>query len=219
MKAKRGFFITGTDTGVGKTCVSAAILFHLAQKGKKVAGFKPVASGISNGVNEDAYLLKQYSNINLPYEMTNPFLLKEAVAPHIAAEKEDIHLSVSNILSYSPKETFLDYAVVEGCGGWLVPLNKEETMADLAIALNYPVIIVVGVRLGCLNHTLLTLASIQSCNLDIAGWIANILDPEMLCIEKNIQSLKECLPSPLLGIMPYQKVIDIELMASNLNIA
>lgn len=202
----QGFFITGTDTEIGKTTITAALLHSFNQQALRTIGLKPVASG-----GTDPEILQRYASVSYPKEWINPFYFRKPIAPHLAAMHAHQALSVKNILSAYEKifaET-LDIALIEGAGGWLTPLNDQETLADLAAVLNYPIILIVGMRLGCINHTLLTVENIQAKGLNLKGWIANCIDPDMLFLEENIDSLKTRIAAPLLGIVPYQSYLDI----------
>jgi dethiobiotin synthetase len=205
---QRGWFITGTDTEVGKTVVSVALMRALIEKGFRVAGMKPVASGcrhMEDGLrNDDALSLQMAANVSIPYEEVNPYHFESAVAPHLAATQ-----SGSVILLDQIKAKFLDvlgrsdFVVVEGVGGWEVPLNDQNNVSDLAEQLRLPVVLVVGMRLGCINHALLTANAIQARGLPLAGWVANILDPEMPMLEENIQAIRSRVEAPFLGKMPF----------------
>ena len=219
----RGFFISGTDTGVGKTAVAAALLHRLAQTGRRVAGIKPVAAGCEltpeGWRNDDASQLLAQGNVPLRYDEVNPIALKAAIAPHLAARDAAMTLSVDALHSACTALTArTDVLVVEGAGGWLVPLNDEETLADLAARLNYPVILVVGMRLGCLNHALLSAEAISRRGLRLAGWVANCIDPHMQRVDDNIASLQARLPAPRLATLPYQAELDIARLAAMLDI-
>lgn len=200
---RKGYFITGTDTGVGKTYVTVSLLNMLRQQGFKTAALKPIATGDS----EDANQLQQAASIALPYSTINPIAFVPAIAPHIAAAHANQALSVKNILQLCQPAlaSNVDYLLVEGIGGWKVPLNTQETLADFAIALGFPVILVVGMRLGCLNHAILTWENMLSANTNIAGWIANCIEPDMPYLQDNIETLKQYIKNPLLGIVPHQK--------------
>ena len=202
----QGYFITGTDTGVGKTLVSQILLYHLRRSYQRVAGFKPVASGCMNtsaGLrNEDALALQEASSIPLSYATVNPYAFKPPVAPHLAAAVAGITVDLARIRA-GIESVAADQVVVEGVGGWLVPLNRRETVADLARLLGLPVVLVVGLRLGCLNHALLTVAAIRACGLPITGWVANQIDPEFALIEENIAALNDRLGIPLLLRLPW----------------
>lgn len=201
---KKIYFITGTDTGIGKTYVTTQLLQQFNQQGLKTVGLKPVASGgiiTASGLqNEDAIALQQHASIKLPYEIVNPILFQEPIAPHIAAKQENRSLNVELILKACEPglTTHADIILIEGVGGWLTPLNEQETMADFVKALNIPVILVSGIRLGCLNHTLLTYHHIQQSGVICESWVANCLDSNMLAQKANIDFLKSALPVPLL---------------------
>jgi len=203
----RGCFVTGTDTGIGKTVVSAGILHALARQGHRVAGMKPVASGCiatPEGLrNDDALVLQGESSVPLAYEAVNPCALEPPIAPHLAAAEAGTAIGVDPLVRAARRlGAGADCLVVEGVGGWLVPLEGRATVADLAQALALPVVLVVGVRLGCLNHALLTAESIQARGVAFAGWVANQVDPRAARVEGNIDTLRRRLPAPLLGIIP-----------------
>lgn len=204
----RSCFVTGTDTGVGKTMVAAALLHRLAQRGLRAAGMKPVAAGAEQRdgawVNEDAERLAAAASVEVPRELLCPYPLPEAVAPHIAAESAGVRLELGRILrAYAALEQRADAVVVEGVGGWRVPLGEDFDSADLAAALRLPVVLVVGLRLGCLNHAALTAESVAARGLVLAGWVANTLDPRMPRIERNVQTLQRLLPAPCFGWLPW----------------
>jgi dethiobiotin synthetase len=217
----KGFFITGTDTGVGKTWMTAALLRALAGHGYRVAGMKPLACGghsTSEGWrHEDAELLMQHANVILPYEAVNPYLLREAVAPHIAAAQLGLRVSAAALHeACTTLEEEMDCVLIEGVGGWEVPLNDEETTAHFARLLGLPVIMVVGIRLGCLNHALLTGDAIARQKLPLAGWIANVIDPATHKIQENISALEARLPGPRLGTVPHLAHFDASRIAAAL---
>lgn len=219
----KGFFIAGTDTGVGKTWMSAALIHSLAARGYRVAGMKPLACGGHPGAagwrHEDAERLMQHASVALPYETVNPYLLREAAAPHIAAAQEGVRLSAAALHeACTTLEEPADYLVIEGVGGWEVPLNENETTAQFARLLGLPVILVVGMRLGCLNHALLTSDAIARQKLPLAGWIANSIDPAMLRLQENIAALEMRLPGPRLGTVPYLPRFDAARIAAALDI-
>ena len=222
-KLKR-FFITGTDTEVGKTYVTVALLNALRKKGLRTLALKPIAAGCEmlgdEWVNEDAIQLRQAMTEHLPYQLLNPIALKSAVAPHLAAEQEGRRLSADRLAGMvrGALMTAADVALIEGAGGWLVPLNERETLADLVRMLEVPVILVVGVRLGCLNHALLTVQSISSYGLPIAGWVANCVDANAAMIEENIMTLKARIAAPCLGVIPWQVPAQAEAAADFINI-
>lgn len=208
---KRGYFITGTDTGVGKTHISAALLTLFNTRGFSTAAMKPVATGCVNTAqglrNDDALVLQQHASLPLPYEQVNPYAFAPAIAPHIAATQAGQTIDLAQIehgLDILAAQA--DVVIVEGVGGWLVPLNADATVADLAYELGLPVILVVGMRLGCLNHALLTAQSIEQSEVPFAGWVANVIDPAMQCIEENIQALRERIAVPWLGTVEWNKL-------------
>jgi dethiobiotin synthetase len=205
--AMKGYFITGTDTGVGKTLVSLALMHALQAQGKNVAGMKPVSAGClktKNGLrNDDAVQLQKASSIELPYDIINPYAYEPPIAPHIAAHQLGDQISINKIEDcFNPIASQSDLVIVEGAGGWLVPINENETMADIAVRLNLPVVLVVGMRLGCLNHALLTVESIQNNGGKLAGWVANQIPPNMDKSAENIDSLEHRISAPLLGLIP-----------------
>lgn len=187
-------FITGTDTNVGKTYISKLILQSANQAGLSTLGLKPVASGttsLTSRENEDALTLQMASSIELPYEKINPFIFTSPTAPHIAASHENCPLSVKAISNTmrDALNTKVDLCLIEGAGGWLTPLNETETMADFVTAHNFPVLLIVGIRLGCINHSLLTQRALLEDSVNVIGWVANCLDPDMLFPEKTIESI------------------------------
>lgn len=202
---KRAFFITGTDTGVGKTRVACTLLQAFAAQGQRVVGMKPVAAGCDeNGVYQDVAMLQAASNVQAAIERISPYRFAPAIAPHIAAELAGLQISFAPIISaFQELQQQADVVIVEGAGGIAVPLNEHQDMADLVIALNIPVILVVGMRLGCLNHALLSAQAIEHKGLHLAGWIANYLTPDMPVAEENERTLLQRLQSPLLVSVPY----------------
>ena len=208
MKPRR-YFITGTDTGVGKTQVTAALLLAAKAHGLRSLGVKPVAAGCvpADGrlVNEDALLLQRCSSQSPDYAAVNPVALEPAIAPHIAAERAGISLRAAALTDQvrAQEASGADVLLVEGAGGWLVPLNQTETMADLAVALGYPVILVVGMRLGCINHALLAAQAIRASGLELAGWVANSVAAEMDCLAENVRTLEQRLPALRMGTVPF----------------
>ncbi|GAA4016051.1 dethiobiotin synthase [Actimicrobium antarcticum] len=200
-------FVTGTDTGIGKTIISAALLHLLARRGLRAVGMKPIAAGAAmiDGrlINDDAELLGMASNLAPPIALTTPYLLREAAAPHIAARLDDVTISIEHILAcHAQLVEMADAVVVEGVGGFCVPLCVSTDTADLAQRLNLPVILVVGMRLGCLSHALLTAQAITARGLTLVGWVANMIDPAMEHATDNIAALTDRLAAPLLGIVP-----------------
>jgi dethiobiotin synthetase len=214
------YFITGTDTGVGKTLISCALLRGFAAQGKLVSGFKPVAAGCdAHDHNEDALALRAASTLQLGYGQVNPYCFPRAIAPHLAARHVGVRIELQRILiSYEELAGQADEVIVEGAGGFLVPLNEDLSFADLARELDIPVILVVGMRLGCINHALLTMAAIEDHQLECAGWVANVLDQTMPALQENIDALRERIAAPLLGIVPYQVQPDAKLVTQYLDL-
>lgn len=203
------FFITGTDTDAGKTTIATGLLAAARQKGLSTLACKPVASGsamTADGLrNSDALQLDSQCSIRLPYASINPHAFEPAIAPHLAAtaagislDSASLHKHVMQLLGHAAGLT-----LIEGAGGWRVPLNAGETLADLAIALQLPVILVVGMKLGCINHALLSAEAILADGLPLAGWIANLVDPDMSCQADNLQTLQQWMPAPCLAQVPH----------------
>jgi dethiobiotin synthetase len=191
---KQAFFITGTDTDVGKTYVACKLIQQYAAQGYKVIGMKPVAAGgdfiDGNWLNDDVLKLEAASNVRAPRELINPYSFKEAIAPHIAAEKASVEIKIAVIKqAFEALTKLADIVIVEGAGGFLVPINDKETMADLATALNIPIILVVGMKLGCINHSLLTVEAIKARELNLHGWVANQIKPKMAFYNENIATI------------------------------
>ncbi len=215
------FFVTGIDTEVGKTCATAAILHAARTQGLRTLALKPVAAGCDETadglVNEDALMLQQHMTQHLPYDQVNPIALKQAIAPHIAAKDEGRTLTVARLagLCRGALMQSADLALIEGAGGWMVPLNDRETLAHLAVTLQTPVILVVALRLGCLNHALLTARAIQNDGLRLAGWVANRTSSQPMQAEsENIATLRQWLGAPCLGVLPYADPLSIEHLAA-----
>lgn len=203
----KGHFITGTDTGVGKTLISCALLHVYAQRGLRTAALKPIASGAlltPEGLrNEDALALQAVASVKLPYQLINPYVFAPPIAPHIAAQQAGVSMDIDTIVStYKQCANQADVVIVEGVGGWMVPINNHDTTADLARALGLPVILVVGIRLGCLNHALLTQQCITASGLTLAGWVANVIGDDA-AVAENVQTLqRRWCDIPLLGVVP-----------------
>lgn len=199
------YFLTGTDTEIGKTFVTCALLHRAAQQGLKAAGLKPVAAGTdAAGHNEDVENIRAASNVVLPPEIVNPYCFRAAVAPHIAAAEEGVTIDFAPILAAcASARPQVDLLIVEGVGGFRVPLGVDRDSADLAVELGLPVILVVGMRLGCISHALLTAEAIRSRRLKIAGWVANRIDPAMARFDENLACLQKLIDAPLLGVVPY----------------
>lgn len=221
---KLRYFVTGTDTGVGKTFVTCVLLEACRQQGLRTLALKPVAAGcdLVEGQlrNDDALQLQQHMTQAMPYEQVNPFALQAPVAPHIAAQREGRRLLVSRIAGLVRGAAMqpADVTLVEGAGGWYVPLNDKETMADLVRELQLPVILVVGMRLGCLNHAILTARAIYRDKLRVAGWIANCVEPGLPELQANIDTLQSLLSAPCLGVIPYAESPDFTKLASSVQI-
>ena len=220
-RAVLSLFVTGTDTGVGKTLVSTALLHALARHHARVVGMKPVAAGTEriNGVaaNEDVLALRAASTCTVPAELDNPVLLPDPVSPHIAAARAGVRIDIAHLVACQRALTQLaDAVVVEGAGGFHVPLSDTETGADLAQALGLPVVLVVGLRLGCLNHAILSAEAIRARGLTLAGWVANQVDPAMLAQEDNISFLQQKLQAPLLANIPYLAAPDLRALSFSL---
>lgn len=222
---RRTFFITGTDTGVGKTHVACALLHAFAAAGCSTLGLKPVASGCTMSAeglrNDDALALIAAATVKLPYAQVNPFAFAAPVSPHIAAARENRRVRVaqlSGLVRGAIMQARADVTLVEGAGGWRVPLNHEETLADLARELQAPVILVVGLRLGCINHALLTAEAIRRDGLQLAGWVANAIDPQMEARDEVVATLRSALGAPLLGLVEHGAAADAAAAALDLSL-
>lgn len=224
--AKQSYFVTGTDTGVGKTTVSAAILQAAKNQSKRTLAMKPIASGCymtPEGLrNEDAVILQNVITESVPYDVINPYAFEPAIAPHVAARQAGKTITAQRLIGFCrglqmrPAELLL----VEGAGGWRVPLNDRETLAALPRELNLPVILVVSLKLGCINHALLTVDAIRGDGLTIAGWVANRSEPEtMSCERETLDYLLEHVRAPCLGVLPWLENATPESLASHLQIA
>ena len=201
------FFITGTDTDAGKTYVAVALLQGLKALGYRTVAQKPVAAGVNAaGFNTDALQLQQHVTEPLRYDLVNPYCLIDAVAPHLAAKKAGLCIEPAILTKELQKlqNVGADIALVEGAGGWLLPLDDNSTMADWVTAQQLPVLLVVGMKLGCLNHALLTVREIERSGLKLLGWVANCIDPDMAYQQENISYLQQQLTVPCLGVLPYQ---------------
>lgn len=206
---KKRFFVTGTNTDAGKTYVTVGLLKAAQRAGFRSLGLKPIAAGAQwqDGKlrNDDALRIQAASSVSLPYEQVNPVVLEEAIAPHIAAAHEGRLVTSSRLQGFiqgallSPS----DFTLVEGAGGWRVPLNDREMLSDTAKALNFPVILVVDMKLGCLNHAILTAEAIAADGLTIAGWIANSGQDRMPCFDENVATLSSMFLAPLLAVLPW----------------
>ncbi len=217
----RTWFVTGTDTGVGKTAVSCALLAAAGSAGLSTAAVKPVAAGCdAAGHNEDALLLMEWMSEPLDYEQVNPVALAAAIAPHIAAQQEGRSLQASRLEGFCQgvMSSGAEFVLIEGAGGWRVPISERESLADLAVRLRAGVILVVGMRLGCINHALLTAEAIARDGLQLAGWVANQPGELMPCYAENLDSLRRRLPAPLLGEVPHMVPFDVRAAARALSL-
>ena len=213
------FFISGTDTNVGKTEITCALMRVISNQDKTVVGMKPISAGVDKiregYLNKDVDKIMNAASFSYDISKVNSYSFDEPIAPHIAADKVncsiDFNLIQNNLNQIKEKA---DYVFIEGAGGHEVPLDKTRTMADLVTSLDIPIILVVGIRLGCINHSILTINSILNRKQKLFGWVANCIDKDMSEIDKNISYLKEKIPSPLIGIVPYQENIDTEIISS-----
>ena len=224
MPARKAFFVTGTDTEVGKTLVSSALLTAANRLGKSTVGMKPVAAGCESvdgqWQNEDALALMAAASHKLPYEQVNPVALPAAIAPHLAAAEAGRRLSLDRLVGFSQAVMMAraDLTVIEGAGGWRVPLNEREMLSGLALRLQLPVILVVGVRLGCINHAILTVEAICRDGLPLAGWVANYLSEPTDVDRQNVETLASMMPGPLLGEIPWMRSVNVETAADALSL-
>lgn len=219
----RAFFITGTDTGIGKTLIASALVYDYSQRGLKAAGMKPVAAGCVEQegklLSEDVAMLMAAGSVTAPLEAHNPYAFASAIAPHIAAAQSGVAIRLEVIQQAFEKLAGLaDMVVVEGVGGFRVPLSDEMDTADMAQALHIPVVLVVGMRLGCLNHALLTVEAIRARGLELAGWVANQVEPQMMVYEENLQALEQRIAAPCLGRVPYLTTPDFRVAAEYLQL-
>lgn len=204
----RAFFVTGTDTEVGKTLVTTLLMAALRGRGKQVLGMKPVAAGCEETPegwrNEDVEALRDAASFPVERDVMNPYRFFPPISPHLAAAQAGVAIDLDLIAANLERlRRRADFVLVEGAGGWYAPLGPNTTMADLAHALDLPVILVVGLRLGCLNHALLSAEAINRRGLTLAGWVANAVAPEMACREENLATLRDRLEAPLLGEVPH----------------
>jgi dethiobiotin synthetase len=222
-RRQHDFFVTGTDTEIGKTFTSSALLYALAARGLNTVGMKPIAAGASlvDGVwhNDDLDSLIAASSVKAPRELICPYLMRTPAAPHIVAQVEGVEITPQVIQSaYATLTGQADVVIVEGVGGFCVPLNAHYDTAQMAHDFDLSVILVVGLRLGCINHALLTAQAIAAQGLRLAGWVANTVDPEMTYVRENIAALSERLPAPLLGFIPRMASGDARDAAGYLNV-
>jgi dethiobiotin synthetase len=218
------YFVTGTGTGVGKTLVTAGLLAAARQQGLSTAGLKPVAAGceLVDGElrNEDALALQAQTTLPISYEQINPVALEPAIAPHIAAAEAGRRLSADRLAGVCRGVMMQrpDLTLIEGAGGWRVPLNDRETFAELAKIMQLPVILVVGMDLGCINLALLTAEAVQHDGLTLAGWVANQVVPAMDRYQENVHTLQRRIPCPMIGEVPYKPGLDAERVVEHLRL-
>lgn len=207
----KGLFVTGTDTGCGKTAISLALMAASQARGLRVVGMKPIASGCDQtpvGLrNDDALRLQAQASHQLDYRLVNPYTFAPPIAPHIAASEAGVKVELGTIEeTYRLLAASSDLVIVEGVGGWRVPLAPELFVSDIPGRLNLPVVLVVGIKLGCLNHALLTAEAIQANGNHLLGWVGNQVDPEMAARDHNLATLRELIQAPCLGIVPWQEL-------------
>ena len=208
MSKPNGFFVTGTDTEVGKTLVSGALILKLREQGINAIGFKPVVAGTYKDAqgftqNEDIETLRIASNLSSDELSLCPYVLDQPAAPHLVAKHQGLKLEMAVITeAFRNTQKHADCVVVEGAGGLLIPLNEDEDLSDFAKEIHLPVILVVGMKLGCINHALLTYEAIKARNLNIVGWVANALSEEMPLLQQNLQTLQTRMNTPFLGLIP-----------------
>ncbi len=211
----QSYFVVGTDTHVGKTYIASALIRHFVDAGFQTIGMKPVASGCELNaqgecLNEDVQALSAASNVQAPLDLINPYRFTPAIAPHIAAGQIGVVIDVDVIThAYDELSQLADVVVVEGAGGFMVPLNATETLADLALKLNIPIVLVVGMRLGCINHALLTVEAIKARGLTLAGWVANQVDADMPMFAENIASLQQRIDAPCLSLVRWGQSVSL----------
>lgn len=218
------YFVTGTDTEIGKTTIAAGLLHAARRAGLSTAAAKPVASGCvatAEGLrNDDALALLGQCSLPLRYDEVNPLAFAPAIAPHLAAREAGVRLDVASLQQAvgAILARGADFTLVEGAGGWRVPLSGQETLSDLPVALNLPVILVVGVRLGCINHAVLSAEAIARDGLRLAGWVANVVDAQTSRLDDNLATLAERLPAPCLGQVPRLPQATPAAVAEHLNL-
>lgn len=219
---QRAYFVTGTDTDTGKTSVAAGLLYAAQQRQLSTLAMKPIASGCAmtaQGLrNSDALTLLAHSTVQLPYAEVNPYAFAPAIAPHIAAQEAGVKLNVADLQRAAQRvlQQGADFTLIEGAGGWRVPISNTEFLSDLAIGLNLPVILVVGVKLGCINHALLTAQAILNDGLQLAGWVANVIDPNCARLAENLTTLQQLMPAPCLAEVPYLPDASAEHIAAHM---
>ena len=216
----KGYFITGTDTNVGKTSTTIALMHYFQQQGKTVVGMKPVAAGcyVKNGQlkNDDALLIQENASLQIDYELINPYAYQLPISPHLAGINNPVVLA-NVVEKFATLKELAEIVLIEGAGGWHCPLNNHEDISDLAEALALPVILVVAIRLGCINHAKLSYVAIQNSNVSCVGWIAVCLDPHMLYRDETLESIRTNLSVPLLGVIPYSANMDPKFLVKHVN--
>ncbi len=216
---KRTYFITGTDTNVGKTSATLALMTYFKQQNLSVVGMKPVASGCEKidgeWRNSDALAIQKMGSQFVDYSLLNPYAYELPISPHLTGKENPVDLE-KIFANFQTLQNLADVVVVEGAGGWYAPLNDNETIADLARKLNVPIILVVAIKLGCINHALLTVEAIQHSGLNCAGWIAVCNAANFFCVDLTIESLVARLKIPLLGVFPYSEQADFEDLAKRI---
>lgn len=216
----QGYFITGTDTDAGKTWATLALMEYFKQQGKTVVGMKPVAAGCvwQDGQlkNEDALLIQAHASVAVAYELVNPYAYQQPVSPHIAGRDNPVMLD-EVLAKFDVLKQQAEIVLVEGAGGWLAPINNHQDISDLAKRLALPVVMVVALRLGCINHAKLTYQAIKQTGVPCAGWIATCTDADMLVREENIHTLQAAFGAPLLGVIPFTKEPDFIELATFLS--
>ena len=212
---KKGYFITGTDTNVGKTSVTLALITYFKQQGASVIAMKPVASGCNyidrQWKNGDALAMQADNSFTLAYSLINPYAYEKPISPHLAGIENPADFEKIYAL-FQAHQQIADIVLVEGAGGWYTPLNESQSVADLALKIQLPVILIVGIRLGCINHALLTLEAINKSSLSCAGWIAVCTDSDFNYADLTIQTLTTKLSTPLLGIFPFCETLRLNIM-------
>ena len=215
----QSYFVTGTDTGIGKTIVSCALLSAYSARGNAVIGMKPVVTGRVCGEWADVKAIVAASSIAAPREWVNPYAFIPPISPHLAAKQAGMEIDIEIIRqAYCNLQKISDVVVVEGVGGIMAPLNDRNDVVDMAYVLDLPIILVVGMRLGCLIHALITEKVIQASGLKLAGWVANQIDPQMNSFDENLHTLKERLNYPLLGVLPFERNVSTKNFSTLLDI-
>ncbi|HEY8037898.1 MAG TPA: dethiobiotin synthase [Methylobacter sp.] len=218
---KQGYFITGTDTNVGKTWATIALMRYFKSRRESVVGMKPVASGCSMQggqlKNEDALLIQENASLLIDYDLVNPYAYALPVSPHIAGAKNPVELDLV-AAKFELLKTLADIVIVEGAGGWYTPLNEREAISDLAKTLGLPVIMTVAIKLGCINHARLTYQAIKQSGSNCSGWIGVCTDSEYLSRDETILTIKTAVDAPLLGVLPYRAVADFDFFSEQINI-